>query len=85
VKSYSWSISFYFTRNEINNARIRKDTYYLYLVNRDEIETLEYQPIIIQNPYEHILQENTDRAKEVDTYYITKISQEKPLSNYRHE
>jgi len=67
-------VAFYLTRNEVDQARIRKDDYYLYLIDRDEMNKLEYKPMIIKNPYESILKENNkNRTKEIDTYYISKI------------
>lgn len=74
VKSYSWNMSFYLTRNEVDNARIRQDDYYLYLINRDEIKNPSYEPMIIKNPYENVLKENENRKKEVDTYYVVNIT-----------
>lgn len=73
VKSFSWKTAFYRTRNEVDQARIRKDDYCLYLINRDEMNNPEYEPIIIRNPYEIILKESNNRTKEIDTYYISKI------------
>lgn len=73
VKSFKWKVSFYFTRNEIEQARIRQDDYYIYLIDRDKMGKSDYEPIIIKNPYENILKNNKNRVKEIDTYYITKI------------
>jgi hypothetical protein len=51
VKSYANEISFYWSRNEMNVARIKKGTYYLYLVDRTKLKNKDYEPIIIRDPY----------------------------------
>lgn len=60
VKSYNGQPYFFWSRNEIDIARIKKHEYYLYLVNRDKIDELGYIPIIIPNPYTEVLM-NEDR------------------------
>lgn len=52
VKSHDGSESFYWSANEVEQARIRKSEYFLYLVDRSRISRSEYSPLIIQNPYE---------------------------------
>jgi hypothetical protein len=54
VKSYSSELKFYWSKNEIDTARVKGDNYYLYLVNRDKKQEGNYCPIIIQNPYEKV-------------------------------
>lgn len=54
VKSYSGKPAFYWSRNEMDQARIKKDKYYLYLVNRDEMNKEGYAPLMIQDPYETV-------------------------------
>lgn len=51
VKSYANEISFYWSRNEMDIARIKQDAYFLYLVDRTKVKNKGYEPIIIQNPY----------------------------------
>lgn len=59
VKSYKGEIPyFYWSINEIKVAKQEKDNYFLYLVNRDEINNHNYQPTIIQNPYKNVFQNN---------------------------
>lgn len=55
VKSFTGQPYFFWSRNEIDIARIKKNEYYLYLVNRDKIDELGYIPMIIQNPYTEVL------------------------------
>jgi hypothetical protein len=51
VKSFNGQPYFFWSRNEIDIARIKKYEYYLYLVDRDKINYSNYTPLIIQNPY----------------------------------
>ncbi|MFZ3099871.1 MAG: DUF3883 domain-containing protein [Minisyncoccales bacterium] len=55
VKSYSKIIGFHWSRNEIDIARIKKEAYYLYLVDRNKINENDYTPMVIKNPYKEIL------------------------------
>lgn len=54
VKSYVNEVSFYWSRNEIDIARIKKENYFLYLVDRSKLKNKDYKPLIIQNPYENV-------------------------------
>ena len=72
VKSFSGIPSFHWSRNEIDVARSMKDQYFIYLVNRDKINEIGYIPTIIQNPYETVLENNTEWNKRVDSYFIVK-------------
>lgn len=51
VKSFSESPGFYWSRNEMNQAKVRRGNYYLYLVDRAKIKNKDYEPIVIQDPY----------------------------------
>ncbi|MDB5257658.1 MAG: hypothetical protein JWM14_2353 [Chitinophagaceae bacterium] len=77
VKSYSGVPSFHWSKNEMEVAKLRKDYYYLYLVNRDKMKNLNYSPDIIQNPYEEVLSKGGEWIKQVDSYFITKNNLEK--------
>ena len=55
VKSFAGSPYFFWSRNEIEVARIKKKNYFLYLVNREQLDSPDYKPIMIQNPYESVL------------------------------
>jgi hypothetical protein len=58
VKSYSGSPYFYWSKNEIKIAEQERGNYFLYLINRDEMNQEGYCPLIIQNPYKNILNNN---------------------------
>jgi hypothetical protein len=72
VKSYSGKPAFYWSRNEIDQARIKRGSYYLYLVNRDEMNTEGYTPLIVQDPYETVYA-SSDWSKAPSVTYVTKI------------
>ena len=55
VKSYSNEISFYWSRNELEVAKREQNNYFIYLVNRDEMNNHNYKPIMIENPYEKFM------------------------------
>ena len=58
VKTYSGNKpSFYWSRNEIKIAKDKKNQYFLYLVNINQIEENSYHPKIIKNPACEIFQE----------------------------
>ena len=71
VKSYSGKIGFHWSRNEIDIARIKRDNYFLYLVDRSQMSLEGYRPLIIQNPYYKILEDSGDWKKIPDGYFIT--------------
>ena len=56
VKSYSGQPNFYWSKNEIEIAQREQDNYFLYLVNRDEMNNENYKPMMIQNPYKNVFQ-----------------------------
>jgi hypothetical protein len=73
VKAYSGDTPyFYWSRNEMQVAKTKGNKYFLYLVNIDEIESPDYEPIIIQNPSNEILN-NDDWDKTVDKYHIVRV------------
>lgn len=60
VKSYSGYPYFFWSRNEMEIARIKKLSYYIYLVNRDKMNDTDYIPIIIRDPYNSIYKNESD-------------------------
>ena len=55
VKSYSESISFFWSRNEVEKAKSLRDEYYLYLVDRSKLAEKDYKPKILQDPWSKIM------------------------------
>jgi len=72
VKSYADEPNFHWSRKEIDVARIKKEQYYLYLVDRNQINNKLYAPLIIKNPYLHIIQNPVNWNSRIEEYYITK-------------
>jgi hypothetical protein len=70
VKSYSSKIGFFWSRNEVDVSRLKGKSYYLYLVDRDSMQSADYSPSIIQNPYDNVLAD-VNWSKRVENYYIT--------------
>ena len=46
---------FYWSRNEFLVAKRRRDSYWLYLVNRDKVGNDGYASLMLQDPYENVL------------------------------
>lgn len=69
VKSYSENLSFYWPRNEVDTAKELGDFYFIYLVDRNQMNNDGYKPIEIQNPAKTILA-NSDWDIQVDKYKI---------------
>jgi Domain of unknown function (DUF3883) len=69
VKSYAGSPYFFWSRNEVDISRIKGDHYFLYLVDRNQMKNIDYKPLIIQNPFKAVL-DNEDWIKQVEKYKI---------------
>lgn len=71
VKSYDGGNPyFYWSRNEFNVAKLKKDEYWLYLINRSEINLEDYKPIMIRNPHETIFINDEIWSKQIENYRI---------------
>ena len=60
---------FFWSRNEIDISRIKGENYFLYLVDRNQMNNTEYKPLIIQNPFKNVLN-NENWVKQVEKYKI---------------
>ena len=58
VKSFSDREQFFWSKNEVQVAKILLDQYYLYLVDRRHEKDDNFCPIIIQNPYNSIYEDS---------------------------
>lgn len=72
VKSYKGEVGFYWSKNEVEIARIKKDEYFIYLVDRDRLSEDNYVPTIIKNPYTEVYK-NEVWVKESQSLYIYKL------------
>ena len=71
VKAAS-SAGFYWSRNEYEIAKLKGDTYYLYLVELNKVNQQDYSPQIIQNPAVNIM-ETDEWFVESQSYFIKHI------------
>jgi len=69
VKSFEKVPYFYWSKNEVEVARLKQNQYFLYLVDRKKINQKDYKPLIIQNPYINVLK-NDDWSKDVVKWFI---------------
>lgn len=71
VKSYDGETPYFFwSRNEYSVAKRKKGEYWLYLINRSKMCKIDYVPIMIQNPFEIILNDDENWDKQVEKYKI---------------
>ncbi len=73
VKSYDKEPYFFWSRNEIDIARIKRDSYFLYLVDRSRMNLPDYIPIMIKNPYENVYKNVTEWEQRVEKVRLQKI------------
>ncbi len=71
VKSYSKELGFYWSLNEIRVAKQKRKKYYLYLVNRDSLSEVDYDVLMINDPYNEIFFDNS-WDKIAQNWYIKK-------------
>jgi hypothetical protein len=72
VKAVSKDEGFFWSRNEMDTAQLKKDNYYLYLVDLNKIGCVDYAPIIINNPIKNLL--NSDEwFIETQSFFVKKI------------
>lgn len=72
VKAVNKDFQFYWSINEYNSAKIKGNKYYLYLVELAKIENEDYEPYIIENPYE-FFEENSDWLIHTQIFSLKKI------------
>lgn len=68
VKSYSGSPQFYWSKNEVEEAQLRGENYFLYLVNRDNIQDKMYSPTIIQSPFRKVFLDESTWSREPQSW-----------------
>ena len=73
VKSYSGgNLSFYWSKNELKESKRRLSNYWIYLVDRTKILEEDYEPIMINNPFYKIFQ-NENWSKSIENYKIQQV------------
>ena len=78
VKSYQGNPYFFWTRNEIDISRIKGKSYFLYLVDRLRLNSPDYVPLIIQDPFNNILSDS-NWDKQVEKYKITFVGNDSAI------
>lgn len=75
VKSYDGEVPYFFwTRNEYSVAKRKKDEYWLYLVNRSLMNNIDYTPILLQNPYEILINDDEHWDVQIEKCKISLLS-----------
>lgn len=72
VKAIPQKPSFFWSRNELEIAKLQGEKYFLYLVDLSKIENAEYCPQIISNPVQSIMK-SPDWIVEPESYHVQKI------------
>ena len=68
VKSCSKDSGFYWSKNEVETAKLKGKYYFLYLIDRNLIDKDNYTPIIIPNPFETVFLNDNWRKEAVNWY-----------------
>lgn len=71
VKAVS-NTGFYWSRNEYEIAKLKGNTYYLYLVDLNRIDEQDYSPQMIQNPAVNVM-DTEEWFVESQSYYVKHI------------
>lgn len=71
IKSFTGKPSFYWSRNEVEISRLQRKRYFLYLVDREKIDKLNYQPIIYRDPYKSLFNQD-EWTKEPQNWFFWK-------------
>jgi hypothetical protein len=69
VKSFSNNPYFYWSKNEMKVAHLFKEKYFLYLVDRNQMDQIDYHPIIIPNPSIEIMKNSLWRKETQSIYF----------------
>lgn len=72
VKTFVGKPHFFWSRNEIKQARLRREQYFIYLLDYSKINQLDYEPEMISDPYESIYSNSTDWMLNVSSYEVIK-------------
>ena len=71
VKSFAGNPpTFYWSKNEIKEAKRRMKTYWIYLVDRNKISEKNYKPVMINNPFIKVFN-NNEWIKTIENYKLS--------------
>lgn len=66
VKSVDSSLTFFWTANEVSTAKTTADQYILALVERHRMDSMDYEPIYIRNPFSALIKCTNERIISAD-------------------
>ena len=75
VKTFIGAKHFHWSANEIDVAKLRRELYYLCLVDYNRISEPGYEPEFIRNPYEMVY-DSSSWLREPDSYTFTPVDRE---------
>ncbi len=70
VKSFKGEPTFFWSRNEVAISEVKRENYFLYLVNRNEMSQEGYEPIIIRNPYEKVFLDEKGWSRDAQSWFF---------------
>ncbi len=73
VKTFVGSPHFFWSSNEIKQARLRREQYFIYLIDYNKINQPDYEPEMISDPFESIFNNSSDWLLNVSSYEVIKI------------
>jgi hypothetical protein len=72
VKGYAGERAFHWSKEEIEAARLKREKYWLYLVDRSRIGEQDYAPEMLNDPYTYFIEENpAGWLREATSYKFT--------------
>src|SRR5690606_34881470 len=70
VKSFFKSPEFYWSKNELTVSEMKRTKYFLYLIDRSKLDSTNYQPIIIQDPFMNVFK-NSEWNKKPQNWLVS--------------
>ena len=74
VKTFIGSPHFYWSINEIKQARLRREQYFIYLLDYSKIDLPDYIPEMISDPYASIYNSKNEWMINATSYQVTKMN-----------
>lgn len=71
VKTYKGDTHFFWSKNEIETAKVLKEKYYVYLVDYNRINQDGYTPLIIKDPYKEIFENQEHWKLQAESYKVS--------------
>ncbi|WP_461714080.1 protein NO VEIN domain-containing protein [Thiomicrolovo sp. ZZH C-3] len=71
VKSFDTLVKFYWSKNEVDTARVLRKDYFLYLVDRSQMLEEGYEPLMIQDPFFNVFENDEGWKKEAHSWMLS--------------